>query len=161
MQVSSIIFSSLTAFFLSLFGLYFLIPLLKKLRAGQNILSYVQEHSQKSGTPTMGGTVFITVSVIVCLCFINKLGRTLVVTLVIGLSYMLIGLLDDVLKMKKKQNLGLTPLQKIIFQTSVAIFATIYALQAGLTTLNIPFFNKKIDFGAWIIPLGIFVFWRL
>ena len=31
-----------------------LIPILKKLNAGQNILHYVKEHKDKGGTPTMG-----------------------------------------------------------------------------------------------------------
>ena len=158
MQISSIIFSFLTAFFLSIFGFLGVIPLLRKLKAGQNILSYVHEHSKKNGTPTMGGSVFVTASIISCLCFVDSLDRTLAVTLVIGLAYMLIGLLDDALKMKRKENLGLTAWQKIIFQISVAIFATVYAKGAGLTTLNIPFFNEQIDFGVWIIPVGIFVF---
>lgn len=158
MQISSIIFSCLTAFILSVLGLLGIIPLLRKLNAGQNILSYVREHSKKSGTPTMGGVVFIIASIIACLCFVNALDRTLTVTLVIGLAYMLIGLLDDALKMKKKENLGLTAVQKIVFQSSVALFATLYARRSGLTTLNIPFLNVQMDFGAWIIPVGVFVF---
>ena len=36
-----------------------LIPVLKKLRAGQYILGYVEEHKAKSGTPTMGGIAFV------------------------------------------------------------------------------------------------------
>ena len=158
MQISSIIFSSLTAFFLSLFGFFFSIPLLKKFHAGQNILSYVREHSKKSGTPTMGGMVFITSSVVASLCFIKSLDRTFIITLVIGLSYMLIGLIDDALKMKKKENLGLTALQKIVFQISVALLATVYALRSGLTTLNIPFLNRQVQLNGWIIPVGVFVF---
>ena len=158
MQISSIIFSSLIAFLLSVLGLLISIPLLRKIHAGQNILSYVREHSKKSGTPTMGGIVFITSSVVATLCFVGKLDRTLVVTLVIGVSYMLIGLLDDALKMKKKENLGLTATQKLVFQTLVAILATVYAFKLGLTTLNIPFFNMQISFGGWIIPVGVFVF---
>ena len=158
MQVSTILFAGLTAFFLSLIGCFLLIPALRKLKAGQNILSYVQEHHKKSGTPTMGGIAFITASVIANLCFIKTLDRTLIVTLVIGLSYMLIGLLDDALKMKRKENLGLTALQKIIFQSSVAVLATVYSLNAGLTTLNVPFFNTKIQLNGWIIPVGVFVF---
>ena len=158
MQISSIIFSSLTAFFFSILGYFLLIPALKKLKAGQNILSYVEEHHKKSGTPTMGGVVFITASIIASLCFIKTLDRTLIVTLVIGFSYMLIGMLDDALKMKRKENLGLTALQKIVFQTSVAVLATVYALKSGLTTLNIPFLNNKLQLNGWIIPVGVFVF---
>ena len=158
MQISTIIFSFLTAFALSWVTSYFLIPILRKFRAGQNILSYVVEHKQKSGTPTMGGIAFVVASVITTLLFINTLNRTLLVTLVIGGAYMMIGLLDDMLKLRKKQNLGLTAIQKLTFQILVSIFATIYAIKSGLTELNIPFINRQIDFGYWLLPLGIFVF---
>ena len=43
----------------------------KKLKASQTVLEYVKEHSGKSGTPTLGGTIFITAS-IVALCFFTK-----------------------------------------------------------------------------------------
>ena len=158
MQISTIIFSFLTAFALSWVTSCFLIPILRKFRAGQNILSYVVEHKQKSGTPTMGGIAFVVASVITTLLFINTLDRTLLVTLVIGGAYMMIGLLDDMLKLRKKQNLGLTAIQKLTFQILVSIFATIYAIKSGLTELNIPFINRQIDFGYWLLPLGIFVF---
>jgi phospho-N-acetylmuramoyl-pentapeptide-transferase len=41
------------------------IPLLKRLRVGQTILKYVEEHKQKNGTPTMGGLFFIGSAIIV------------------------------------------------------------------------------------------------
>lgn len=157
MQISIIIVSFLTAFFLSCISLYFLIPILRKLRAGQNILSYVVEHKQKSGTPTMGGVAFVCSTVITTLLFVEKLDRTLLVTLVISGSYMLIGLLDDMLKLRNKRNLGLTAIQKLVFQVFVSIFATIYAIKSGITELNIPFLNRQVDFGCWLLPIGVFV----
>ena len=61
----------LLSFLLGL-GLTFLaglviLPLLRKLRAGQQILSYVQEHKSKSGTPTMGGVIFLVGLAAACL----------------------------------------------------------------------------------------------
>ena len=35
------------------------IKIMKKLKAGQVILGYVEQHSKKEGTPTMGGFIFI------------------------------------------------------------------------------------------------------
>ena len=46
-----------------------LIPLLKKLRAGQYILGYVEEHKEKTGTPTMGGLAFIAAAALTALVF--------------------------------------------------------------------------------------------
>ncbi len=135
-----------------------LIPILKRRKVGQNILSYVKEHSNKSGTPTMGGLGFCLAAAIAALLFSGKITRTVLVTVTIGISYMLVGLLDDLLKLKRKENLGLTPAQKIIFQTLVALLAGIYCLRAGLTTLYIPFFSISVDVGWWILPISLFVF---
>ena len=59
----------ITAFALSLALTAALLPLLKKLKAGQSILQYVTEHSSKQGTPTMGGIAFI-VAVTICACLL-------------------------------------------------------------------------------------------
>ena len=37
----------------------FIIKVLRKLKYGQSILIYVEQHKLKSGTPTMGGVIFI------------------------------------------------------------------------------------------------------
>ncbi len=149
-------------FGLSFLFCFFLIPILRKMKAGQNILSYVKEHKNKSGTPTMGGIAFIGATVIcvaLLLPFVKiYLLRSTVLTLVIGVSYMLIGLLDDFLKQKHKENLGLKAWQKFAFQTVVALFCGIYCFRAELTALQIPFLGVAIDIGFWIVPLVVFVF---
>ena len=48
-----IIFILLFSFALSLVLCALAVPLLRRLGAGQNILSYVTEHAKKKGTPTM------------------------------------------------------------------------------------------------------------
>ena len=53
------LFALMIGFILStIFGLV-AIPLLKKIKAGQRINVYVENHQRKSGTPTMGGVIFI------------------------------------------------------------------------------------------------------
>ena len=54
----------LSAFCASLFLLLLILPLLKRLKAGQYILGYVKEHKDKGGTPTMGGLAFIAAIII-------------------------------------------------------------------------------------------------
>lgn len=146
------------AFALSILLCWLLIPLLKKIGIGQNILFYVKEHEKKNGIPTMGGVSFIVASVITVFLFIDKMSRTTMVTLAVGLAYMLVGLLDDVLKKSHKKNLGLTVWQKIIFQVLVALFASLYAINAGLSKVTIPFFKANIEFGWWFLPVAVFVF---
>ena len=152
------LFAALVAFFSSLFFCFCLIPVLRKLKAGQNILVYVKEHKNKGGTPTMGGLAFISAAVLTVLLFVRKVDRTFVITLAIGLAYMVVGLLDDFLKRKHKENLGLKAWQKFAFQTAIAVAAGCYCIRAGLTKLYIPFFALTLDIGFWTLPLSVFVF---
>ena len=48
----------IAAFCASALLLMIILPLLRRLKAGQYILGYVKEHKSKSGTPTMGGLAF-------------------------------------------------------------------------------------------------------
>lgn len=157
-MLKSYIFTALFAFALSVLFCKKLIPLLKKWKAGQNILSYVEEHKNKQGTPTMGGLAFVFASVLACVFFLPKAERRVIVTLTISLSYLFVGFLDDLIKMKRKQNLGLRAWQKILFQTLVALFASVYVYRFGGSSVILPFCNKAWNIGAWIIPLTIFAF---
>lgn len=150
--------ASLTAFALSFIFCLILIPLLKRLKAGQNILGYVKEHLDKSGTPTMGGLAFVSAACIAALFFYGFSDKPLYVAVAVGCGFMVVGFTDDYLKLRHKQNLGLKAWQKIIFQTVVAFFACAYCYFNDLAFLNLPFTDKVVELGFWIFPVGIFVF---
>lgn len=152
------VLAALVAFFISLLFCFTLIPVLRRLKAGQNILVYVKEHKNKGGTPTMGGLAFITAAVLTAIIFVRKADRAFVITLAIGLAYMAVGLIDDFLKRKHKENLGLKAWQKFAFQTAIAVLAGVYCIRAGLTSLHIPFWGITFELGWWILPLAVFVF---
>lgn len=136
-----------------------LTPLLKRLKAGQYILGYVKEHKDKGGTPTMGGFAFITTVIVLAPAFYGVGNRTVNLTLVIVGGFMFVGFLDDFLKIYRKDNQGLRPYQKIVFQTAIAAIASVYCYMNGLTVLEIPFGSGIVlDIGAWVIPLTLFVF---
>lgn len=135
-----------------------LIPLLKKAGAGQNILHYVKEHQSKGGTPTMGGLAFITAAVTVSLAACGFRDKPFLVALAVGTGYLFVGFLDDFLKKKRKDNMGLRPYQKIFFQSAVAIVASLYCCLNSLTVLRIPFTTLSFDIGWGMMPIGIFVF---
>ncbi len=134
------------------------IPLLKRLKTGQNILHYVKEHQSKGGTPSMGGLAFIFSAAAVALGGVGFKDKSLLVSVVVGVGYLLVGFLDDLLKMRHRQNLGLKPYQKLIFQLAVAVFASLYCCLNGLTSLKIPFTALEWELGWWMLPLGVFVF---
>ncbi len=148
----------LTAFAFSMLFSALLIPFLRRIKAGQNILVYVKEHKGKSGTPTMGGIAFVFATLAAVVCLLREADKTLIIALAIGLAYMAVGLLDDFLKRKHRENLGLKAWQKLAFQTLIALFAGAYCLRLGLTEQYLPFLNRVFHVGWGILPLSVFAF---
>ncbi len=156
-MIREILICTLLSFALSLLLCAAEIPLLKKLGTGQNILKYVTEHKNKSGTPTMGGLAFILSATAVALVFRGVSDKPFLVALAVGLGYLAVGFLDDLLKKKRGENLGLRAYQKILFQLAVAVLASVYCCLNGLTVLNLPFTSLSYDIGWWMFPVGVFV----
>lgn len=148
----------LVAFLLALTIGVLLIPLLKRLKFGQNILSYVKEHASKSGTPTFGGLIFIPAAILACLPFLTGASRDFWVVVAIGLAYMLVGIMDDLLKKIHRENKGLSGWQKLFFQTAVAVFAGMYCMKNGASRMEIPFLGGSVEMGFWTLPISVFVF---
>ncbi len=148
----------LLAFFLSFVFCKLLIPVLRKWKAGQNILSYVKEHKGKSGTPTMGGIAFVLAAIVASSLFLEKGETGAILSIIIALAYMAVGVLDDVLKKKHEENLGLRAWQKFAFQTLVAVCAGIFSYKNGLTEWYVPFTQIRVQLGVWVIPALLFVF---
>ncbi len=153
-----ILVAFLSSFFLSLILMPIIIKLLKKLSAGQTILGYVEEHKNKNGTTTMGGVVFIITTLVLSFVFL-RYDTAWFVTLIFSLFFGVLGFMDDFLKVKYKQNLGLRPYQKIIGQLGLsivfAIFVYFFTKQAG--NIFIPFTSKSFDIKFFVIPLIIIV----
>ncbi|MGN0824002.1 MAG: phospho-N-acetylmuramoyl-pentapeptide-transferase [Candidatus Coproplasma sp.] len=150
---------ALCGFAVSLILTIAIMPLLKKLKAGQYILGYVKEHYNKNGTPTMGGLAIISAIIIVCVVGYGFSDRVVNLTLIIVAGFMLVGFLDDFLKVYRHENEGLKPYQKILFQLAIAIIAAIFCYINGITFLNVPFgggLNFNISWG--IISFVILVF---
>ena len=109
---------------------YGVIPWLRKLKFGQTILEEGPKwHKSKQGTPTMGGLMFIIGIFVSAAAFLvinyatgNRLGLTgdmntkLWAGLIMALMFGLVGFADDYIKVVKKRNLGLSIIQKTVFQ---------------------------------------------
>ncbi|MBR6737634.1 MAG: phospho-N-acetylmuramoyl-pentapeptide-transferase [Clostridia bacterium] len=156
--MKQIILSTLFCALLSVIFGYVFIPVLKSLKLGQPILKYVTSHKTKSGTPTMGGIIFIIPLVITFLIFSSGDKRLSIFVLAVTVAFMTVGFLDDFLKIRLKRNEGLTPLQKICFQVAISIIASIVAYKSGQTFLNIPFTKKTLNIGIFTIILNVLVF---
>ena len=156
----------LLAFLVSLIVALILGPLVikvsKKLKASQTVLHYVKEHESKSGTPTLGGTIFILASLIAC-CFFTQNYTLALISLASMFGYGILGFLDDFIKIKFKQNEGLKPYQKVIGQVGISAIIAYFCYTSNLvgSTIFVPFTNLTIDFGWGIIPFIILVYLAL
>lgn len=152
------ILASVCALALSFFAGLIVIPLLKKIKAGQTILKYVEKHKDKNGTPTMGGLFFILSSVVVFFIFGGVFGRIATVAVSIGVAFMAVGFIDDFIKIRFHRNEGLKAYQKIIFQTAIAVLAGVFSYLNGITYFNLPFSRLTLNLGVWTIPIVTVIF---
>ena len=122
-----------------------LLPVLHALKAGASIREIGPTwHNSKTGTPIMGGLMFIFGSL---LCLLGNLGfmedYSVFFVIALAMCFGLIGFLDDYTKVRFKRNLGLTSIQKAMLQMAVsAVFLYVMYKTGSMTSvLNIPFLN--------------------
>ena len=151
--LTKVVIVMLTSLILSIIIGISLIPILKKLKAGQRLSEYLEEkHKSKQGTPTMGGLIFI-IPVIVVMLFMILFGKinfnaTLIIVLFTFLSYALIGFMDDYLIIKRKNNNGLSESSKFILQVIIAIiFFYLFMKSKNEPLLWIHTLGIKLDIG--------------
>ena len=137
----------------------FLIPELRKLKAGQEIREDGPTwHAGKAGTPTMGGIMFIvgTGVAVFVLGWRQMLqgGFVHLYVYLFALIFGLIGFVDDYRKVRQHQNEGLTAKQKFVLQLAAAVvFLCLMRYEELLTNqLYIPFFNTTVTIN-WIVYL--------
>ncbi|MEG1441065.1 MAG: phospho-N-acetylmuramoyl-pentapeptide-transferase [Oscillospiraceae bacterium] len=145
------------------------IPMLRKLKFGQEIREEGPAwHASKSGTPTMGGFIFIVAIVLafpICYLLRDSLnyggGNTfdVIMLIIVSLGFGVIGFIDDYIKVVQKRNLGLTAKQKFSLQFLVALgFAVWVAFGTGVGTyIDIPFINDSLDLGIFYLPFIVIV----
>ena len=130
------ILAMMIGFILSIIIGFILIPFLRKKKIGQTVSVFLQnKHKEKDGIPTMGGIIFIasTIITIVFLLITNKIEYTtnLFIILFVFVGYGLIGFIDDFLIIKRKNNTGLTEIQKLFGQLVIAIIFFYLFMKTG------------------------------
>lgn len=150
----------LLGFFVSFVIAPMVISIIKKLKAGQNILEYVDTHASKQGTPTMGGLIFIIGLAICFFAIFDDNSRLSSIVILVTFAYAILGFLDDFLKIKFKHNEGLKAYQKAIGQLGIAVIVAVFVYNTGLidSAIILPFGWGKMEMGVWIIPFIIFFF---
>lgn len=146
--------SALVCFVISLAIAPIIIKWLKKLKFGQSILVYVEQHKTKSGTPTMGGIIFLISGLVGFILFRRENNILATICMFAFLFFGFLGFLDDFIKIKFKQNEGLKPYQKIIGQVGISIIIAVFVYNSSLVGdgVILPFTDIVGHIGWLIIP---------
>lgn len=132
------------------------IPFLHKLKFGQTVRDEGPEsHKAKTGTPTMGGLIFLTGVLVASLVYVGRFPATLPVML-LTFGFGIVGFLDDYIKVVKKRSMGLRAWQKMGLQLLITTLFALYITKVlGLSlAMKIPFAQGiYLDLGWFNIPL--------
>jgi phospho-N-acetylmuramoyl-pentapeptide-transferase len=161
-----ITFRSIAAFLIAtifsiIWGKYF-IRFMQRKQFGQVIRDDGPEsHLKKAGTPTMGGVFIIGTIIFTLLLTGNFTSLPLLASLLVMLSYFLLGFIDDYAKIAKKNTKGVSAKGKLLWQFATAL-VTVWLLtkyNVISTDLYVPFVKGPIInmytiftvFGAFVI----------
>ena len=141
-----------------------LLPVLYKLKFGQNIYELAPEaHKKKQGTPIMGGLIFAGACIAATLIMHNYsvplMSNMALAMILMALGNMGIGFADDMTKIRGGKNAGLTPKQKMAFQAVLALAFSLYCYfhpQVG-SVIKIPFLRAELDLGILYVPVMMFI----
>ena len=146
-----------------------LIPVLRRLKFGQEIREEGPKwHKSKSGTPTMGGFIFI-IAIVASIAVVNAAAPLIFpsyrpdhrvwIPVAVALCFGGIGFIDDFIKVILKRNLGLTAPQKfgLQFVVSLAFSVWIYCSGGAGTEIYLPFTAYTVNIGIFFIPFAVLV----
>ncbi|MBP3824343.1 MAG: phospho-N-acetylmuramoyl-pentapeptide-transferase [Butyrivibrio sp.] len=136
-----------------------IIELLRRLKAGQTERAEgLESHQKKTGTPTMGGVIFL-IPVVIIGIFYGRTHKEVIPVLILTIGFGIIGFLDDYIKVVRKHNLGLRAWQKILGQFVVTVLFSLYVQNFTDISLamKVPFTSIVLDFGFWNIPILFFI----
>lgn len=138
----------------------YIIKILVRAKIGQSIRDDgPKAHLLKQGTPTMGGIIFI-ISTLITLFIFKGYTHENILIIVSMLGFGLVGFVDDFFKLVMKRSLGLTEIQKIIFQIIMS-FGLIYLASKvsarPISMIKIPFTTKELNLGILTYPILTFI----
>ena len=151
-------------FIISLICGVIILPILNKKKVSQYVSKTINErHLKKNGTPTMGGFIFILPVLISLLLLYLKgsisISYNLIILLFVFVSYGALGFIDDYLKIKRKNNTGISIVTKFLIEMVIAlVFFYLYLKGGGNSTLTLSFAGISINLG-WMF--GLFILFLL
>ncbi len=159
MDYSSVLLTLGVSFVLAVLIGPLAIPLLRRLKFGQQVREDgPQSHLKKAGTPQMGGIIILLALTLAYVKFADR-GYAFWALLVASLGFGLIGFLDDYIKIVLKRSLGLTARQKLLGQLLFSVlFCGILYYHDHPTTLGWPWASGGWEMGIAYYALVIVMF---
>ncbi len=155
------IYGGLTAFLICFILCPFVIKKLSLMQIGQIIQKDgPKSHMGKEGTPTMGGLLILFASFFSIILWGNLTNHYVIILLISLFLFGCIGVFDDYLMQRKKQNMGFTAKGKFLIQILFGLIISylIYRCPDFDTRLTIPFFKDiSPDLGVFYIPFACLV----
>lgn len=145
-----------------------LLRVLQHLKIGESIrVDGPQRHISKSGTPTMGGVLFILPVLLITVLFnavsmlgLTTLGRSIFLPMGTMIGFGLLGSLDDWKKLRGNRSdvRGMKARTKLLIQILYGIIIAIglqYILESP--EIFLPWMNMEFSLGVWYIPIATFL----
>lgn len=150
MDLQLLFLTAAVSFLLAVLAGPLCIPLLQRLKFGQQVRGEgPQAHLKKAGTPTMGGIVILLAFTLSFAKF-SVINTEFYVLLTATLGFGLVGLLDDWIKIVRKRSMGLTSLQKLAGQLVFSAIVCWLLIDSGHSTaLSVPGTSISLDWGGW------------
>jgi len=152
------VYAILIAFFVCVTLLPAVIPMLRRLKFGQQVRDDgPKTHLVKQGTPTMGGIAIFAAIVVSGLFFVRG-NPDAVAVLLAMLGFGLIGFADDYSSVVLKKKGGWKGPRKLVLQLAVSALFWGYLYMKGYdTAIYVPFANIDLDLGIFYTPFYLFV----
>ncbi|MCR5279755.1 MAG: phospho-N-acetylmuramoyl-pentapeptide-transferase [Lachnospiraceae bacterium] len=159
-DIQTYVLAGFAGFIISVIAGHFLIPVLQRIKAGQTEREDgPKSHLAKTGTPTMGGFIFLISATLVCAFFAVK-ETSIIPVILLTWAFAGVGFIDDFIKVVLKRSEGLSAKQKMALQIVVALAFVLWLnFGAGYEFLPlIPFAGgKTVSVGIWSVPIAVFI----
>ncbi len=156
------IYSILTAFLMVIVLSPRMIRRMKKRSLGQSVRNDGPEtHLKKEGVPTMGGLVILIAIVVTSLLWTKPWVRQVYISLFVLLCMGLLGFVDDLMMLRRKNHTGLSAKSKLFWQGLVGLACGLYLVSTPYLNgfesfINVPILGK-VDLGFFYVPFVILV----
>ncbi|MBY5163218.1 phospho-N-acetylmuramoyl-pentapeptide-transferase [Salsipaludibacter albus] len=157
----AVLIAGAIAMLLSLFGTPMVIRYFRRKGFGQSVRvdeDFNPPHEAKEGTPTMGGTAFVSAAVIAFLVAHlteAEVSRAGVLMLLVFVGMAAVGFTDDFIKVRLRRSLGLSKTAKFLGQALIALAVTLL----GPSWAGVPQSISLVGSVSFDVPVWVFGIW--